>query len=116
MRGNVCKPIVVSIDGLTEGLTDDLSKFNAYELDPRGWNGFAVPGFDLEQAKVLVEVLDNELFSSCKWQEDGTIRHRYGDEDLTISPIKYTTEDGEKELYCIGEGWVWDLVKRGHGG
>jgi hypothetical protein len=102
-----CKRMVVEIDGM-------VGSFNCYELNPKGWNGWAVPGFELSVALEVCKQLEHPLgrFEHNKewdflgWQEPGNKEIWEG--------VEYCTEDGVKTLYAIGNGWCWSHIMYGH--
>lgn len=87
------KKIKVSIDGSDEA-------FEAYDLNPAGWNGFACPGFTLEQAKKLK--LEGVTFRFDKKKDCFHIEGEGMENEEPVKGEDNKTVDGTKHLYAIG--------------
>lgn len=83
----------------------------AYELDPQGWNGFDVPGFELETAQKIAahynSIEDSNYYASFNPEAKSFTFSHPGEEDEEILPEEIETEDGPKTVYNICPGWVW---------
>lgn len=104
-----CKRMVVQMDGVN-------SSFNTYELDDKGWNGFACPGFSKDEAIKLSESwsdMMHEVFYDEKL-DAFVLTGLLGVIEEVWQGQGFMTEDGWQTLYPIGAwGYCWSWVQYG---
>jgi hypothetical protein len=83
--------------------------YRGYRNPNYNWNGFAVPLFDLDVAKVIAKELSNEEISFTYDEEANTfIERQEGDDEQYIIGSQIIEIDGEKkEVFLFGDGWTW---------
>lgn len=76
--------------------------------DGRVWNGWGMPRFDKETALKVVSLMPNPSYNEAT----GIITLQFvGEEPEDYRPHTITCEGEAIEVYEIGGGWTWDIVK-----
>lgn len=110
-----CKRIVVSIGDSPDCNVIEPTK--GYELDTKGWNGWACPGFELKEALAICKELSIDYFERTTYEYNekyNTILFKNSDGEVEVwQGQEHCTVDGVKTLFAVGAwSWTWNLLKR----
>ncbi len=89
-----------------------INSFKGFCLDPKGWNGFACPGFEYDEVLKIAEE-----FGNINYDEEGDkfLVQNLDDCDNIeeFEAQMVATEHGMKKLYPIGAyGWCWSIQEQ----
>lgn len=94
-----------------EGI-DDL-EFEGWTAD-KYWNCWAMHSFEIQQAIVLSELIEDQLCYDPSW--DAFIGSSGNEEEIWAGQLIDLPDGGQREVYTIGAGsWMWDLIEKGGG-